>query len=233
VLKYLGVLGGMGPLAAADFLRKVAENTCANCDQEHVPVLLYGDCSTPDRTEGIVGSGPSPLPQLLDGIRFLNKADVRAICIPCNSAHYWFPQIQSASRVPVLHIALESIAQIKEKKPGARVVGVMSTYGTFLTGVYNRLLLDIGYTVLTSSAEEFKSLVSPGIAMVKSNCIAEAERLFSSASSSLLERGAEIIILACTEIPLGMQSQIRDNPNLFVDSTDALAKSAVNLFKKI
>jgi aspartate racemase len=65
---FLGVLGGMGPLATADFLSKLVENTSAQTDQEHIPVLLYGDCTIPDRTQSIMGKGPSPLPQLLDGI---------------------------------------------------------------------------------------------------------------------------------------------------------------------
>ena len=86
---FLGVLGGMGPLATADFLRKLVRKSRADTDQEHIPVLLYGDCTTPDRTASIVAGGPSPLPQLLDGIRFLNRNGARAICIPCNSAHAW------------------------------------------------------------------------------------------------------------------------------------------------
>ena len=82
---FLGVLGGMGPLATADFLSKLVQNTDAQIDQDHIPVLLYGDCTTPDRTASIVGKGPSPLDKLLAGIRFLNDSGVGAICIPCNT----------------------------------------------------------------------------------------------------------------------------------------------------
>lgn len=62
--EFLGVLGGMGPLATADFLRKLVKKTQASIDQEHIPVVLYGDCTTPDRTASIVGTGASPLPSL-------------------------------------------------------------------------------------------------------------------------------------------------------------------------
>ena len=95
---FLGVLGGMGPLATADFLRKLVKKTPAGIDQEHIPVLLYGDCTIPDRTANIVGGGLSPLPKLLDGIRFLNESGAKVICIPCNSAHCWYEEMQAASR---------------------------------------------------------------------------------------------------------------------------------------
>jgi aspartate racemase len=226
---FLGVLGGMGPLATADFLKKIVENTPAQVDQKHVPILLYGDCTTPDRTANIVGDGPSPLPSLLAGIRFLNQAGVKAICIPCNSAHQWFADIEATSNVPVLHIARVSVAQVKIKNPLARVVGVMSTMGTYRSGIYTNALVEMGYKVLTPSEEEFNTLVSPGIAHVKANRVSSAEAVFQKVASSLLQRGADVIILGCTEIPIGMQRQCQLTPAIYIDSTEALAKSAVDL----
>jgi aspartate racemase len=228
---FLGVLGGMGPLATADFLRKLVENTVAGRDQEHIPVLMYGDCTTPDRTASIVGRGQSPLPQLLEGIRFLDRAGAQAICVPCNSAHHWYGDMASASGVPVLHIAQASVDEVRRKKPSARVVGVMSTLGTFETGIYRDVLQAQGYEVLAPTRGEFDTLVSPGIADVKANLVEAASRSFSVVAQSLLDRGADIIILGCTEIPLGMQRQYRANPSLYVDSNDALALAAVRFFE--
>jgi len=228
---FLGVLGGMGPLATADFLRKLVENTMAAQDQEHIPVLMYGDCTTPDRTASIVGRGVSPLPKLLEGIRFLDRAGAQAICIPCNSAHHWYDDMAAASSVPVLHIAQASVDEVRRKMPEARVVGVMSTLGTYETGLYRNALHTHGYEVLAPTRGEFDTLVSPGIADVKANLIDAASRSFSVAAQSLLDRGADIIILGCTEIPLGMQRQVRANPSLYVDSNDALAVAAVRFFE--
>lgn len=224
---FLGVLGGMGPLATADFLRKIADNTPAHIDQEHVPIVLYGDCTIPDRSANIVGNGASPLPQLLQGVRFLNQAGVRAICIPCNSAHYWFAHIEAAASVPVLHIGRASVAQLQKRNPTAMTVGVMSTLGTYRTGIYTEALSQMGYAVLSPSGEEFDTLLSPGIACVKANRVEEAEKMFAIAANRLLQRGAQAIILGCTEIPLGMQRQCRLEPSTYVDSTDALALAAI------
>jgi len=227
---FLGVLGGMGPLATADFLRKLVRKTPAEVDQKHIPVLMYGDCTTPDRTANIVGAGPSPLPQLLEGIRFLNERGARAICVPCNSAHCWYDEMQAASAVPVLHIVRASAAQVRSKNPAARTVGVLSTLGTHRMGIYDTTLAALGYGVITPTADEFETLISPAIAMNKANNWGEAEPLYDQATQRLRARGAEIVILGCTEIPFGMDRQYRAQPTHFVDSNDALAEAAITFF---
>lgn len=227
---FLGVIGGMGPLATADFLVKLAANTPARNDQEHIPVLLYGDCTTPDRTASLMGDGISPLPYLLDGIRYLNDAGAKAICIPCNSAHCWFDEMATRSDVPLFHIVHASAKQVSHKNPSAKIVGVLSTIATCQTGIYTRILQDMGFSVMSPTAHEFETLVSPGIALIKANRLPEAEQLFHAACEHLFDRGAEVIILGCTEIPLGMQNQYQENPSLFVDSNDALALTAVEFF---
>lgn len=227
---FLGVLGGMGPLATADFLRKLVKKTPADIDQKHIPVLLYGDCTTPDRTASVVGTGPSPLPHLLAGIRFLNEQGARAICIPCNSAHCWYDDMQAASSVPILHIVKASAAQVGRKNPKASRVGVLSTLGTHRMGIYRHMLTDLGYEVVTPTDDEFDTLISPAIAMNKANQWTEAEHLYDAAAERLWERGAEIIVLGCTEIPFGMERQYRANPTKFVDSNDALVDAVLGAF---
>lgn len=232
--KFLGVLGGMGPLATADFLSKLAANTTAGQDQQHVPVLLYGDCSTPDRTACILGDGPSPLPSLLDGIEFLNSApSVSAICIPCNSAHCWYEEMASASDVPVFHIVKASADQVRQKKPDCKTVGVLSTQGTHQMGMYRKTLGNMGFNVVCPTDDEFERLVSPAIHMIKTNEMEHAEELFAEATALLEARGAEIVILGCTEIPVGMKVQYEANPDKFVDSNEALALSVADFFAKI
>lgn len=220
----------MGPLATADFLRKLVEKTPAQVDQEHIPVLLYGDCTTPDRTAHIVGEGPSPLPKLIEGIKCLNHFGVKAICIPCNSAHCWYDELSAASSVSVFHIVRASAEQVRKKNPQATAVGVLSTFGTHQMGIYRNTLAEMSFKVVTPTDEEFQALISPAIALIKANKLEEAETVFEHASTHLRERGAEIIILGCTEIPIGMRNQYRANPSMFVDSNDALAQAVIDHF---
>lgn len=229
---FLGVIGGMGPLATADFLKKLAENTPARTDQEHIPVMLYGDCTTPDRTSSTTRHDVSPLPCLLDGIRHLQQAGARAICIPCNSAHGWYDELAAECHVPLFHIVRASADQVRRKNPDARTVGVLSTLGTHQAGIYTRTLQDMGFNVASPTEYEFESLISPGIACIKANRLTEVEQALEAAAGALRARGADIIILGCTEIPLGMQNHIRQHPALFVDSSEALALTVVEFFTR-
>lgn len=228
--KALGVLGGMGPLATADFLQKLTLATRAGRDQEHIPVVMYGDCTTPDRTAAVLGTGPSPLPQLLEGIEFLNAARVSAIAIPCNSAHCWFQEMAAASLAPVLHIVEASARQVQRNNRKTERVGVLSTEGTHRMGIYRQTLEKMGFQVVTPTEEEFEQLVSPGIADIKGNRLQEAEVKFDTAADRLLDRGAQQIILGCTEIPLGMRPRALANPTTVVDSTQALVTAVLDHF---
>ena len=228
---FLGVLGGMGPLATADFLAKLVSRTGADSDQQNIPTLLYSDCTTPDRTAGMTGKGPSPLPKLTDGIRFLNNANVKAICIPCNSAHYWIKEMQAISVAPILDISHASVSLAREKNPQATNIGVLSTYGTYQTGIYRKALAAAGFHPVEPSNSDFESLISPAIKLVKSNQIGKAESLLRTASEHLFDQGAEVIIMGCTEIPIGLRAIELESPELYVDSTTALAASAVEFFR--
>lgn len=227
----LGVLGGMGPLATADFLFKLAAATQAGRDQEHIRVILHGDCTTPDRTQAVLGQGPSPLPQLLEGIEFLNAARCSVIAIPCNSAHVWYADMAQASLAPVLHIVEASARQVQKNDPKTRRVGVLSTEGTFRMGIYKSALEKLGFEVICPTQEEFTTLVSPGIADIKANRLIEAEAKFDTAADNLIARGAEQIILGCTEIPLGMVPRTKANPRTVVDSTQALVSAVIERFE--
>lgn len=229
---FLGVLGGMGPLATADFLQKLVLKTHAASDQEHVPILVYGDCTTPDRTACLVADGISPLPQLIEGIRFLNKSGATAISIPCNTSHHWAEELQAASDVPVIDIIKATTDQVARHKRGAKNVGVLSTYGTHQAGLYREVLQDAGYNVIEPTDEEFETLVSPAIAMTKASKLSEAEPIFHQAALHLMDRGAEVIVLGCTEIPIGMAQQIRVDPSTFIDSTDALVEATLDFFEE-
>jgi aspartate racemase len=138
----------------------------------------------------------------------------------------------AASNVPLFHIVRASAEQVRQKNPEATAVGVLSTFGTHQMGMYRNTLKDMGFDVITPTDEEFERLVSPGIALIKANKLAEAEVVFAEAAALLVERGAEIIILGCTEIPIGMRQQCKSKPLQFVDSNDALALSVAAFFAR-
>lgn len=225
--KLLGVLGGMGPLATADFMRKLTELTPASRDQDHIPALVYSNPQVPDRSTAIMGKGPSPLPALLDGITRLQDAGAEAIAIPCNTAHYWYDEMAAASRIPILHIVGSVCDVLRSKGVDGGAVGVMGTAGTLHTGIYQGYLERSGYSCVLPSEMEMAELVTPGIVSVKAGDLISAKRVLSDAARRLGERGARMIVLGCTEIPLALADASPEAAALYVDSTAALAQASV------
>ncbi|HXF67998.1 MAG TPA: amino acid racemase, partial [Burkholderiales bacterium] len=134
--RLLGVLGGMGPLATVDFMRKVIEATPARSDQEHLPLIVYSVPQVPDRTAAILQGGASPLPAMLRGIEVLGRAGAQALAIPCNTAHYWYDELVRQGGLPILHIADAACAALERRGVRGAAVGLLATSGTLAAGFY-------------------------------------------------------------------------------------------------
>ena len=221
--KMIGVLGGMGPLATVDFMKKIVEATPASGDQAHVPVLAHNDPRIPDRTDAILGNGPSPLPALRRGLQTLVTAGARCIAIPCNTAHHWHAELAAESPVPVLHIA-DAVSDTLRAR-AVRRVGLLATDGTLTSGVYQRRIDTPDMTWIVPTAAE-QARVMAGIRAVKAGNIARGAEELEYAAPALQARGAEIIVLACTEIPLAMEAGGFER-DACLDATQALAAECV------
>ncbi len=228
--KVLGVLGGMGPLASAHFMTRLTLLTPAARDQDHVPAILWSDPRVPDRTRGRLDGAEDPLPWLLRGVRGLRQAGCGAIAIPCNTAHGWFDEL-AAEGLPVLHIVDAAAADLRAVLPRG-VVGIMGTPATLAMRLYQERLERMGWTCIAPTASEMRELVSPAIAMVKMNRVAEAYAPLADVVLALAARGAGAVVLGCTEIPLGIQAGPWEGLGVkVVDSIDALARVAIDWAK--
>jgi aspartate racemase len=224
--KLLGVLGGMGPLASAQFMVRLTLLTPAMRDQEHIPTVLWSDPRVPDRTVGKLAGGADPLPWLLRGIAGLQQAGCGAIAIPCNTAHGWFDEMQQAARVPILHIVDAAATELRRMGFDGGTIGVMGTQATLAMGLYQDRLGALGWQCIVPDPDEMQRLVSPAIALVKANRVSEAYAPLADVVRRLGARGAACVVLGCTEIPLGIQAG--PEPALpVVDTIDALARAAI------
>jgi len=165
----LGVLGGMGPLAAAFFAGRVTQLTPATVDQEHIPVLLHNDPRIPDRSNAMIAGGPDPLPAMQRGIRALNAGGAECIAIPCNTAHLWFDALQGVSGSPLLHIADAVVQDLRRQGIERGRVGILGTPATLRMGLYQRWLAEAGYEPLLPGEEELTRWCVAAIAAVKGN----------------------------------------------------------------
>jgi aspartate racemase len=222
--RVLGVLGGMGPLASAQFMLRLTLLTPAARDQDHIPAVLWSDPRVPDRTAGHLEGGADPLPWLLRGLEGLRRAGCGAVAIPCNTAHGWYDAMAAAGP-PILHIVDAAAAELRRLGIGGRI-GVMGTEATLAMRLYQDRLGAMGWDCLIPDPGDMARLVTPAIALVKANRVAEAYSPLAEAAGRLANRGATAIVLGCTEIPLGIQA----GPPLavpMVDTIDALARAAI------
>ena len=167
-----------------------------------------------------------PLPWLLRGIDGLQRAGCGAIAIPCNTAHGWYDAMREAARVPILHIVDAAATELRRIGIASGPIGVMGTQAALAMRLYQDRLGAQGWDCIVPSQDEMDRLVSPAIALVKLNRMAEAYAPLATVVRSLAARGAASVVLGCTEIPLGMQSG--PSPDLpIVDTIDALARAAI------
>jgi aspartate racemase len=226
----LGVLGGMGPLAGGTFMTRLVALTPAGCDQDHIPTILCNDPRVPDRTLARMGQGEDPLVAMMKGIRRLEGAGARLIVIPCNTAHLWYDEMALQTKVPILHIVNAICEDLARLGVVNACIGLMGTPATLKLGLYQGPLERHGHQVLEPSETELQLCVS-AIAAVKKNHIEEAFSPAAACIRQLVARGADAVVLGCTELPLAVPHVQRAMFGVVLtDSIDALVRSAIDHF---
>jgi aspartate racemase len=226
VSRLVGILGGMGPLATVDLMAKIIAHTPAARDQDHVPVIAWNVPQVPDRQRALAGDGPSPLPAMQEGIARLNDAGATCIAIACNTAHHWHDALQAASSAPILHIARITLA-VLQREPVAGPVGLIATHGTLAARLYQDLLEPAGIECLVPDAEQMDALFVPGCYAIKRGAVNEGGSLLEALAETLAARGATRLLLACTEVPVGLERIGSPLLPICIDPTLALAQACI------
>lgn len=207
----LGVVGGVGPLATVDFMGKVVRLTEAGRDQDHIKMIVEQNPQIPDRTEHLVHGGTDPTIALFATCKKLEAAEADLIAIPCNTAHAFVDRMQAHLRVPVLNMLDETMAQIAGLYPG-QLVGLLATSGTVASGVYAEAAQRAGVQMIVPD-EASQLLVMEaiyGATGVKAGfTTGQCRDDLVKAIVHLAQRGASVVVLGCTELPL-LFPQTRD-----------------------
>lgn len=219
----LGIIGGLGPMASAQFLELLTDKTDAATDQEHIEVFLYSRPQTPDRTAFLLGhSQESPYPVLLDSGKKLEAMGCGVLVMPCMTAYSFYPQLKSDLRARLINPITESAAVLKRR--GMQKVGIMATSGTLQVGTFQQALTDCGITPIVPDAANQAEVMSIIYDDVKSGKPADMER-FHSVAHSMRAQGAECVILGCTELSVIRQTQKIGAG--FLDAMVVLAECAI------
>jgi aspartate racemase len=230
--KRLGILGGMGPAASAEYVVRLIQQTPATRDQEHIPFVLWSDPTVPDRSTSLLNKDDKPLPYLLAGIKGLFSAGCNLIVIPCNTAHFWYSElVRQNPRITIIHI-VDSVADaLRDVDVINSTVGLMGTQATIELGLYQYKLNKQGWDCIVPTKEEMDTLVQPAIDLVKAGDMIKSHAMLMSVVDSLITRGATAVVLGCTEIPLAVRESQQGNIPL-INSIDSLVKSAIKQFKR-
>ncbi|MFT4020686.1 MAG: amino acid racemase [Acinetobacter sp.] len=225
----LGILGGMGPAATIDLQQRILSRSPAQRDQEHIPTVVWNHGAIPDRQLALAGRGESPFAAMLDGLRLLEKSGVSKIAIPCNTAHYWHAELQQQTEIEIFNLVQLTVDHIRQHRQDA-CVGILATKGALFTQLYQHELeaQDIAYIVNT--VEDVEELVMPACYAVKSNNWTAGGQAFEIAGQKLIDQGANALILACTEIPIGLQAIQSELLAMSYDTTTILADTCIRWF---
>ena len=216
----VGVLGGMGPAATLDFLQKLHAATPATRDEDHLRVITDSDPRLPGRNAALRGDGPSPGPAMVRMAQGLVAAGAELLAMPCNAAHGWAGEIEAAVDVPFVSM-IDAAADVLARA-GARRVGILAAEATLLSELYRNALASRGIAVVDVEV----AAIMPLIMAIKGGDTGVSVRdAMAELAASLVARGADTVLAACTEVPLVLGQGDVTVP--YVDATAALVDAVL------
>lgn len=228
--KVVGIIGGMGPEATVDLQQRVIRATPARDDADHIRMIVDNNPQIPSRIKALIeGSGESPVPCLQEMARKLAAYGADLLAIPCNTAHTYFEEIQSAVPIPVLHMIDLTVGKMLAENPALTRVGVLASRAVIMNELYPRAFRQHGIQILYP-APEIEDRLMVAIKTVKTGRYGPKEQgALRQAADELVAQRAEALIIACTELSLlaeGLNSAVP-----LVDTAQVLAEEIVRLAK--
>ena len=224
-MKKVGIIGGLGPMAMVYFLQLVTEMTEASKDQEHIELLIHSKPQTPDRTSYIIGnSEENPLVALTEVGIELVQCGVDFIAIPCITAHYFQKELERKIGCSIIHAIEETAKYLKSEN--ITKIGLMATDGTIESKLFQSIMEQYEMECIIPKKENQKFVMHLIYENVKAGKKTEMQ-LFYCVSDELFEKGAQVVLLGCTELSLIKRDNVLEDG--FLDVLEVLAKQTVVL----
>lgn len=200
----------MGPEASNTFCSKLIRMKKCSSDQENIPFFHYCNPKIPDRTKFILREGENPVPELLQSCKMVENAGANFLVLPCNTAHYFIPELKKNINTPIIDMVSLTVKKIKQDFPSIQKVGLLSTTGTIQARVYENKLNQLGIETVKPNSfyqESFVMEAIYGSKGIKSGKKKLGRNLLTSTVEHLISNGAQAVILGCTEIPLVLKQK--------------------------
>ncbi|MDH8677735.1 amino acid racemase [Fusibacter bizertensis] len=221
----LGVIGGMGPMATSMFYERIIERTQANCDQEHLNLIIFNHATMPDRTKAILsGEHQLFLEQIASDLHAMESLGVKHIAIPCNTSHYFMKQMKAMTHLNIIDMVEETVCAIKEKFGTGARVGILATHGTIFTGTYEKACI-ANNLIYVKPNPKMQDQVMKVIYDIKAGSFANVHDFESIVMSMVEDGNCDAVILACTELSIIQLGEIAST--YCVDAMDVLVEKSI------
>ena len=229
----IGILGGMGTQAGLDFCNKLAKLNKGKTDQKYPLFVLYNKSNIPGRPENLHRYN-KVLKSLLNGCKFLEKNKCKFIVIPCNTAHYWYNDLQKKTRIPIISMPREVYLHALKTCRKNSKIGLLATEGTIKTRVYSKFF-DKKFKLIHPIKSIQSKNINKAIKLVKMGKIKNAAKTIKPAVNFLIKMKCKKIILGCTELPIAIFAfksfQKIKKSKTFLDPNLILANSSMRKYK--
>jgi len=229
-MKKLGIIGGMGSVAAAHVFRRLVELTPAHTDQEYIETIIHNNTRIPDRTQGILFGEESPLPELKRSVELLNNVGADYIIFACMTSHYFISKLQEFSKAKLIDGVEETAIHIKNQRPEINKIGLIASTGAIKISIFQKRFHSFGIKTITMDDENQEKYFTEPIyedwGIKAGNTTGKPKERLLRAVAILVESGAEAIVAGCSELPLVLTQKDFSIP--LIDSIDILAKAAIN-----
>ena len=227
-MKVIGLIGGMSWESSAEYYRLLNQQVHDRLGGQHsAKILMYSvDFAVIEELQ-MAGCWEDAAQEMADCARRLERGGADFIVLCTNTMHKVAAAVEQATRLPLVHIANATAERIRDA--GIRCVGLLGTRFTMEQDFYKgRLTEQYSLDVLVPEAadrEIVHRVIYDELCLGKIEDRSRTEYL--RIMNSLAERGAEAIILGCTEITLLIKPG--DTPLRLFDTTLIHAEKAVEL----
>ena len=223
---FFSILGGMGTMATESFVRLINHRTKASKDQEYLNYVLFNHATVPDRTAYILDrEQESPMPYLLDYVEKQNLLKPNFIVLTCNTAHYFFDELQAATEIPILHMPREAANELVRQNTTGKVA-ILGTEGSMKAGIYEKEVRQLGFEAVIPDAQLQAKINHLIYHDIKESDYLNKELYYEILAEAVARFDCEKIILGCTELSL-MQEYVGENEYPVIDAQSILADQTI------
>lgn len=214
--KLVGVLGGMGPDATVELMRRVIAATPANDDADHIHMLVDNNPKIPSRIKALLeGGDENPGPVLAGMAERLEHSGADFLVIPCNTVHYYHHYAQDAVDIPVWHLLELTVAYLRTQCPDVKRVGLLVSSAVQKIKLFEPYFEQAGLSVIYPD-DETQDTVMQVIKAVKANTLKPDDELWQQYQRGVNElsrdQDVDAYLLGCSELSVLLDWHQLDRP---------------------